>query len=88
MTGRDTISARFLHQSEFQFTPCFKLICNTNYLPIVSDTTIFKSDRVQVISFDRHFTESEQDKTLKNKLSTGSALSGILKIVVSLTMER
>ena len=83
MTGRDIISARFLHQSEFQFTPCFKLICNTNYLPIVSDTTIFKSDRVQVISFDRHFAESEQDKTLKNKLSTGNALSGILNWCIS-----
>lgn len=78
MTGRDTISARFLHQSEFSFIPRFKLICNTNFLPIVSDTTIFKSDRVKVISFDRHFTECEQDKTLKNKLSAEEALSGIL----------
>lgn len=82
LTGRDTIVARFLHQDEFQFVPKFKMICNTNFLPVVSDNTIFKSDRVQVISFDRHFEESEQDKTLKDKLSTKEALSGILNWMV------
>lgn len=80
LLGTYAVSVR---ATEFQFTPCIKLVCNTNYLPIVSDTTIFKSDRVQVISFDRHFTESEQDKTLKNKLSTGNVLSGILNWCIS-----
>lgn len=82
LTGRDTIVARFLHQDEFQFVPKFKMICNTNFLPVVSDNTIFKSDRVQVVSFDRHFEESEQDKTLKDKLSTKEALSGILNWMI------
>ena len=82
LTGRDTIVARFLHQDEFEFVPKFKMICNTNFLPVVSDNTIFKSDRVQVVSFDRHFEESEQDKTLKDKLSTKEALSGILNWMV------
>ncbi len=82
LTGRDTIVARFLHQDEFQFVPKFKMICNTNFLPIVSDNTIFKSDRVQVVSFDRHFEESEQDKTLKGKLSTDEALSAILNWLI------
>lgn len=82
LTGRDTIVARFLHQDEFQFVPKFKMICNTNFLPVVSDNTIFKSDRVQVVSFDRHFEETEQDKTLKDKLSTKEALSGILNWMI------
>ena len=82
LTGRDTIVARFLHQDEFQFVPKFKMICNTNFLPVVSDNTIFKSDRVQVVSFDRHFEEAEQDKTLKDKLSTKEALSGILNWMI------
>lgn len=82
LTGRDTIVARFLHQDEFQFVPKFKMICNTNFLPVVSDNTIFKSDRVQVVSFDRHFEEAEQDKTLKDKLSTKEALSGILSWMI------
>lgn len=82
LTGRDTIVARFLHQDEFQFVPKFKMICNTNFLPIVSDSTVFKSDRVQIVSFDKHFTEQEQDKTLKDKLSTKEALSGILNWMI------
>lgn len=82
LTGRDTIVARFLHQDEFQFVPKFKMICNTNFLPVVSDNTIFKSDRIQVVSFDRHFEEAEQDKTLKDKLSTNEALSGILNWMI------
>lgn len=82
LTGRDTIVARFLHQDEFQFVPKFKMICNTNFLPVVSDNTIFKSDRIQVVSFDRHFKEAEQDKTLKDKLSTNEALSGILNWMI------
>jgi P4 family phage/plasmid primase-like protien len=78
ITGNDTITARFLHECEFSFKPKFKLLCNTNYLPLVSDNTVFKSERVQVIGFNRHFKPEEQDKTLKTKLSTKNALSGIL----------
>ena len=82
LSGRDTVTARFLHQDEFQFKPKFKMVCNTNFLPIVSDSTVFKSDRVQIVSFDKHFTEQEQDKTLKDKLSTKEALSGILNWMI------
>ena len=78
LTGRDTITARFLHQCEFSFIPKFKLVCNTNYLPVVSDTTVFTSGRVQVVNFGKHFSEDEQDKTLKSKLHSDEALSAIL----------
>lgn len=78
MTGRDTMTARFLHESEFSFIPKFKLICNTNYLPVVTDQTVFKSERVKVIKFDRHFEAAEQDRQLKNRLQAREALSGIL----------
>lgn len=78
LTGRDVITARFLHQCEFRFIPKFKLICNTNYLPITTDTTVFTSGRIQVINFEKHFCENEQDKTLKNKLQSDEALSAIL----------
>lgn len=36
LTGRDTVSARFLHENEFQFKPKFKLILNSNYLPVIT----------------------------------------------------
>ena len=67
LTGRDTVSARFLHENEFQFKPKFKLILNSNYLPVISDKTVFSSNRVKVVPFERHFTEKEQNKHLKEQ---------------------
>ncbi len=68
LTGRDRVTARFLHQNEFAFTPKFKLILNTNYLPTITDGTIFKSGRIRVINFNKHFGENEQNKRLKDEL--------------------
>jgi len=76
MTGRDRITARFLHQSEFEFVPAFCLIMNTNYLPSCSDTTVFASGRIAVVEFPHHFTFQEQDQHLREKLRKEK--SGIL----------
>ena len=76
LTGRDTVSARFLHENEFQFKPKFKLILNSNYLPVISDKTVFSSNRVKVVPFERHFTEKEQNKHLKEQLQ--QEIDGIL----------
>lgn len=78
LLGRDSITARHLHQREFSFIPKFKLVINTNYLPTITDDTVFTSGRINVISFDRHFELEEQDKHLKDKLRQESELSGIL----------
>lgn len=78
LLGRDRIVARHLHEREFEFVPVFKLFMNTNYLPIIQDDTLFSSGRINVITFDRHFSEEEQDKTLKNRLRESENLSGIL----------
>ena len=51
---------------------------NTNYLPTITDDTVFSSGRINVISFDRHFEPQEQDKDLKNRLRDKQELSGIL----------
>lgn len=80
LTGRDRVTARFLHQNEFSFTPRFKLILNTNYLPTITDNTIFKSGRVRVVSFSKHFEEKEQNKRLKDDLKAESA--GILNWMI------
>ena len=77
LTGRDKITARFLNQNEFEFYPMFKLFINSNHLPIINDDTVFKSKRINVITFDRHFKEEEQDKTLKDKLKAENEISGI-----------
>lgn len=76
LTGWDTVSARFLHENEFQFKPKFKLILNSNYLPVISDKTVFSSNRVKVVPFERHFTEKEQNKHLKEQLQ--QEIDGIL----------
>ncbi|MCM1325246.1 MAG: phage/plasmid primase, P4 family [Bacteroidales bacterium] len=78
LLGRDSITARHLHQREFSFVPKFKLLINTNYLPTITDDTVFSSGRINVISFDRHFEPQEQDKDLKNRLRDKQELSGIL----------
>ena len=78
LLGRDSITARHLHQREFSFMPKFKLVINTNYLPAITDDTVFTSGRINVISFDRHFEPEEQDKHLKDKLRQDSELSGVL----------
>lgn len=78
LTGRDTQVARRLYENEFEFIPEFKMFMNTNYLPIVNDDTIFNSNRINVITFDRHFEDWEQDKSLKNKLRKKAEISGVL----------
>ena len=55
LLGRDAITARHLYQSEFEFIPVFKLFMNVNFLPVVSDDTLFSSGRLNVITFDKHF---------------------------------
>lgn len=77
MLGRDVITARNLCEREFQFIPVFKLFINTNYLPLVTDDTLFSSGRVKVITFERHFEEWEQDIKLSDKLKKKENISGI-----------
>lgn len=78
MTGNDTLNARFLHENSFDFKPQFKLYINTNYLPVTNDMTLFSSGRVIIIPFDRHFDESEQDKSLKKLFAKPENQSAIL----------
>lgn len=78
LTGRDSITARNLYEREFQFVPKFKLLINTNNLPVVSDDTLFTSERVRVIEFPHHFSEAEQDPHLKQRLCQPENLSGLL----------
>lgn len=78
LLGRDKITARMLYEREFTFTPKFKLLINTNSLPLVNDNTLFQSGRVVVIPFERHFEPAEQDRTLKTRLQSSENTSGIL----------
>ena len=78
LIGRDSITCRHLYQREFSFVPKFKLTMNTNYLPTITDDTVFSSGRINIISFNRHFKPEEQDRHLKSKLQSQQEMSGIL----------
>lgn len=78
LTGRDTITARRLYESDFQFVPQFKLFFNTNHRPRVDDMTVFESERVKLIPFGVHFSQDRRDPHLKDTLRTPESLSGVL----------
>lgn len=83
MTGNDTLNARFLNENSFDFEPQFKIYINTNYLPVISDMTMFSSNRVIIISFDRHFEPWEQDRTLKEEFARSQTQSAILNWLIA-----
>lgn len=78
LTGRDKIPVRNLYENPFEFIPEFTLFMHANNLPVVNDMTLFASNRVKVIEFNRHFEDEEQDPHLKDTLSTPANLSAVL----------
>lgn len=78
MTGNDTLNARYLHENSFDFQPQFNIYVNTNYLPVINDMTLFTSDRIIIIPFDRHFDEQTRDTSLKQKFAEAEVQSAIL----------
>lgn len=78
LTGRDTLTAHYKFGHVFDFIPIYKIYMNTNYLPVVNDDTLFSSERVQILTFDKHFTREEQDRRLKDTLRKPEVLSGLL----------
>ena len=81
-TGGEEITARELYQSQFVFKPQFTLWLSCNDLPAVWDKSLFASERVRVIEFNRHFTDEEQDKGLKNYFESDEAMPGIFAWLV------
>ena len=55
---------------------------NTNYLPAITDMTLFSSGRIVIIPFDRHFEEWEQEQNLKAEFSRPEAASAILNWLI------
>lgn len=75
MTGRDPITARFLHQEFFTFQPVAKFWLAANKKPVVHDDSLGFWRRIQLIPFTQCF-DGKEDKTLKDKLRKEAA--GIL----------
>jgi putative DNA primase/helicase len=68
LAGREPISARFLHQEFFEFTPSFTPWLRTNHKPIITglDDGIWR--RLVLLPFSRKFTDDEKDPALEQKL--------------------
>ncbi len=81
-TGGDTFVGRHLRENSFEYRPEFKPFINTNYLPIVTDDTLFASNRIIIIPFERHFKAHEQDRTLKDLFRRPENMSGILNWLI------
>lgn len=80
MTGKNELKARNLYENDIVFRPKFKLFFDTNFLPKMTDDTIFQSDRIHLIEFNRHFELSERDFGLMDKLKSES--SGIFNMII------
>jgi putative DNA primase/helicase len=76
LTGRDTISARFMRGEFFQFRPVCKLWLRTNHKPVIRGTDKAIWDRIRLIPFDLRISEEEEDHGLPERLR--AELSGIL----------
>ena len=48
----------------------------------MTDKSLFASERIKVIEFNRHFSPQEQDTHLKDELTTMEAMSGIFMWLV------
>ena len=75
LTGRDPITARFLHKEFFTFQPVAKFWLATNHKPDVRDDSEGFWRRLHLIPFEASFVGRE-DKTLKDRLR--GELPGIL----------
>lgn len=81
--GGEDITARELYQAAITFKPQFTMWLSCNDLPAVKDKSLFASDRVRVIEFNRHFTDAEQDKGLKDYFESQEAMKGIFTWLVA-----
>lgn len=82
ITGNDPVNCRFLNRNSFTYMPQFKFILNTNHSPNVNDQTLFASDRIFVITFDRQFSVEERDTSLKTQFSKPEVRSAILNWLI------
>ena len=68
LTGGDRISARFMRQDLFEFTPQLKLVISGNHKPSLRSVTEAARRRFNLIPFTVTIPEQERDKDLGDKL--------------------
>jgi putative DNA primase/helicase len=68
LTGGDKITARFMRQDFFEFTPQFKLMIAGNHKPSLKTVDEANRRRIQMIPFTVTIPEAERDLNLSNKI--------------------
>lgn len=70
VTGRDTVTARFLFREYFEYRPKMKIFLACNHKPVIkgNDHAIWR--RIRLIPFNVTIPDEEQDKDLDRKLRT------------------
>ena len=68
LTGGDEISARFMRQDFFRFTPQFKLVIVGNYKPSLSSVNEAIRRRIHLVPFTVTIPPEERDPKLAEKL--------------------
>jgi putative DNA primase/helicase len=85
LTGRDTVTARFLFAEPFDFRPEFKLWLSTNNKPVIQGTDDAIWDRLRLIPFNRRFEGAAADPKLDERLR--AEMPGVLAWVVAGCLE-
>ena len=80
LTGGEKITARFLNQEFFEFSPQFKIYFTSNHKPIVkgADEGIWR--RIKIIPFNVTIPKEDVDKRLNEKLT--NELPGIFNWII------
>ncbi|GAA4647890.1 hypothetical protein GCM10023116_01520 [Kistimonas scapharcae] len=68
LTGGDKISARFMRQDFFEYTPQFKLVIAGNHKPSIRNVDEAMKRRLHLIPFTVTVPDEKKDRSLPNKL--------------------
>ena len=68
LTGGDKITARFMRQDFFEFTPQFKLVIAGNHKPAIRNIDEAMRRRLHMIPFTVTIPPAQRDKTLTDRL--------------------